>query len=262
MIAAALALVAAIEVGADAIPSTQRRATTRAVLTCVGFVAIAFAVHGASAVPLHVVAAIFILVLHAGTHRLGGEGTLRAFVAPIVRIAASAAAIARVAEPAHHALDAGWSDAFTAIATVLIAIGPGTAFVRAVLTHAHVAARLSGPVAATPGPSEPAPMTQDAAPPSDDASTDGDPASGDDEASTLLAGRWIGAFERGIVAVLVLHGAWSAVAFVFTAKSIARYRQLEQQRAAEYYLLGTLASVGWAIAVATGLPALIAMASS
>jgi hypothetical protein len=64
--------------------------------------------------------------------------------------------------------------------------------------------------------------------------------------TTGRAGRMIGFLERVICVVLILLGQWSSVALVFTAKSIARFKALEEQNFAEYYLLGTLASVTWA----------------
>jgi len=56
-------------------------------------------------------------------------------------------------------------------------------------------------------------------------------------------GRVIGKLERIIISVLILCNQIGAVGFVLTAKSIARYKQLEDKRFAEKYLVGTLASV-------------------
>lgn len=58
------------------------------------------------------------------------------------------------------------------------------------------------------------------------------------------SGRWIGMLERMLVLALSMLGEYSAIAFVFTAKSIARFKEIEQNRDfAEVYLLGTLTSV-------------------
>ena len=58
------------------------------------------------------------------------------------------------------------------------------------------------------------------------------------------SGRWIGMLERMLVLALSMLGEYSAIAFVFTAKSIARFKEIEQNRDfAELYLLGTLTSV-------------------
>lgn len=68
--------------------------------------------------------------------------------------------------------------------------------------------------------------------------------------SVLCAGRWIGILERAIVVVMTLWGEFGAIAFVLTAKSIARFDMLKNQQFAERYLIGTLASVAIAILAA------------
>ncbi|TEB07425.1 hypothetical protein Psch_00978 [Pelotomaculum schinkii] len=64
-------------------------------------------------------------------------------------------------------------------------------------------------------------------------------------------GKYIGIFERTIILTLVLYGSYSAVAFVLTAKSIARFNELKNKDFAEYYLIGTLVSL--LIAIGGGL---------
>jgi len=56
-------------------------------------------------------------------------------------------------------------------------------------------------------------------------------------------GSIIGMLERVIVAVLLLCNQYSAIGLVLTAKSIARFKQLEEKEFAEKYLIGTLASL-------------------
>lgn len=64
------------------------------------------------------------------------------------------------------------------------------------------------------------------------------------------AGAIIGALERIIVCVMVFLGEYASVAVVLTAKSIARYNRLKAEpRFAEYYLIGTLSSIAYAILV-------------
>lgn len=71
------------------------------------------------------------------------------------------------------------------------------------------------------------------------------------DTSAAHSGKWIGIFERLIVAALSLMSQYSAIAFIFTAKSIARFKQLESDKDfAEVYLLGSLASVFLAMASA------------
>ncbi len=60
-------------------------------------------------------------------------------------------------------------------------------------------------------------------------------------------GATIGALERLLIVVLVLTGAEAAVGLVIAAKTLARFKQLDDRGFAEYYLLGTLASVSVAI---------------
>jgi len=69
-------------------------------------------------------------------------------------------------------------------------------------------------------------------------------------ASSENRGEWIGVLERVITLTFVLTGNYSAVAFALTAKSIARFKELDDRNFAEYYLLGTSTSV--AVALITG----------
>jgi hypothetical protein len=64
-------------------------------------------------------------------------------------------------------------------------------------------------------------------------------------------GRTIGILERVILLTLVILGQWGALGFVIAAKSIARFKDLDQRDFSERYLIGTLASV--AVAIASGL---------
>lgn len=63
------------------------------------------------------------------------------------------------------------------------------------------------------------------------------------------AGSIIGKLERLIIAVLVIFDQIGGIGFVLTAKSIARFKQFEEQGFAEKYLVGTLASASIAIIV-------------
>lgn len=55
-------------------------------------------------------------------------------------------------------------------------------------------------------------------------------------------GFWIGILEREIILMLGLMGQYGAIGFVLTAKSLARFKQLEDKSFAEKYLVGTLLS--------------------
>jgi hypothetical protein len=91
------------------------------------------------------------------------------------------------------------------------------------------------------------------------ASAAGPPAAGIDPTAGQMAapsvpsgapariGATIGALERLLVVAFILANAEVAVGFVIAAKTIARFKQLDDRGFAEYYLLGTLASVSVAI---------------
>jgi hypothetical protein len=64
---------------------------------------------------------------------------------------------------------------------------------------------------------------------------------------TDRTGKWIGILERLIVLTLILNDALGSVAFILTAKSIARFNELSNRDFAEYYLVGTLFSTMLAI---------------
>jgi len=63
------------------------------------------------------------------------------------------------------------------------------------------------------------------------------------------AGKVIGMLERGIILTFALLGEYGAISFVFVAKSMARFKQLEKRQFAEYYLIGTLLSFFFALIV-------------
>lgn len=69
-------------------------------------------------------------------------------------------------------------------------------------------------------------------------------------------GRLIGILERALVLTLLLVGEWGVVGFVLAAKSIARFEELKRQAFAEYYLIGTLLSVLFAIGTGLALQAI------
>lgn len=60
-------------------------------------------------------------------------------------------------------------------------------------------------------------------------------------------GYYIGIIERLIILILVVNNALAGTAFIFTAKSIARFNELNDKQFAEYYLVGTLTSTALAM---------------
>jgi len=63
------------------------------------------------------------------------------------------------------------------------------------------------------------------------------------------AGRAIGYLERLLTLTFVLLGEYEALALVLAAKSIARFQELKERKFAEYYLIGTLSSILFAMLV-------------
>jgi hypothetical protein len=68
----------------------------------------------------------------------------------------------------------------------------------------------------------------------------------------LARGRLIGVLERAVVLTLVLLGQFGALGLVLAAKSVARFKSLDDRDFAEYFLIGTLASVLVALVVGVG----------
>jgi len=68
--------------------------------------------------------------------------------------------------------------------------------------------------------------------------------------ASARVGSTIGILERILIVVFVLTGTDVAIGFVVAAKTLARFRLLDDRDFAEYYLLGTLASVSVAIVTA------------
>jgi hypothetical protein len=89
--------------------------------------------------------------------------------------------------------------------------------------------------------------------PDHDPTTDDPRPIGEGMASPAKLGATIGILERLVVVALVLAGQAAAIGLVIAAKTLARFKQLDDRKFAEYYLLGTLASV--AVALVTGLVA-------
>lgn len=80
--------------------------------------------------------------------------------------------------------------------------------------------------------------------------------------TSARVGATIGILERILTVTFVMTGTDVAIGFVVAAKTLARFRLLDDRAFAEYYLLGTLASVSVAILTAiAGRAALAALLS-
>ncbi len=62
-------------------------------------------------------------------------------------------------------------------------------------------------------------------------------------------GKLIGQLERALIFLLVLIGQPAGIGFLVAAKSVLRFKESEEQKLAEYVLIGTLLSFGLAIAL-------------
>lgn len=71
----------------------------------------------------------------------------------------------------------------------------------------------------------------------------------DETRTRLRYGGRIGSLERIVSVVMMYLGQYAAIALVFTAKSVVRFKDFENRDFAEYYLYGTLMSVVTAVAV-------------
>lgn len=71
-------------------------------------------------------------------------------------------------------------------------------------------------------------------------------------ASHPRVGHLIGSFERLLIAGGVLAGAWEILVAVIALKTVARFKELDEKLDAEYFLVGSLFSIVWAIVITYG----------
>ncbi|MCT4632839.1 MAG: DUF3307 domain-containing protein [Firmicutes bacterium] len=64
-----------------------------------------------------------------------------------------------------------------------------------------------------------------------------------DEVNT---GKWIGVLERILILIFLYSNQLSAIGFIIAAKSLARFKMMENKIFSEYYLIGTLLSLVYA----------------
>ena len=73
----------------------------------------------------------------------------------------------------------------------------------------------------------------------------------------ISRGRTIGALERALALTLVLLGEDAAIGWIIAAKSLARFKALEDREFAEYFLICTLASFLLALLAGIGMRMLL-----
>ncbi len=118
------------------------------------------------------------------------------------------------------------------------------------------------PTPTADGTPPPEPSAADVAPPAAGPASAPDRAAvpaGHSSATPARVGATIGVLERLLIVAFILTGAAAATGLVVAAKTLARFKQLDDRQFAEYYLLGTLASV--AVAIGSALVAAAALAS-
>lgn len=69
------------------------------------------------------------------------------------------------------------------------------------------------------------------------------------DADSPPAGWIIGWLERLVLALGIVLQSWQVVAAVIALKSVARFKELDKQGFAEYFLVGSLFSLLWAVLV-------------
>jgi hypothetical protein len=69
----------------------------------------------------------------------------------------------------------------------------------------------------------------------------------DNQEGKINMGKYVGIIERALILTLVTFGSLSSIGIIFTAKSLARFKKLEEKHFVEYYLLGTLTSIFMAV---------------
>ena len=65
----------------------------------------------------------------------------------------------------------------------------------------------------------------------------------------VKAGRYIGLLERMLIVIGLIMGTWEVIVAVVALKTVARYNDLDDQLTAEYFLIGSLASILWALII-------------
>lgn len=102
-------------------------------------------------------------------------------------------------------------------------------------------------------------------PPAEPPATEGEPPTAGAPSAPIIgmrnAGRYIGWLERALTITFILIGHPEGVGFLLAAKSILRFRDVQDQtdrHQAEYIIIGTFLSFGWALLVALATKAAMA----
>lgn len=154
-------------------------------------------------------------------------------------LAGVTAVLAAAAAPA-----SGFLASAVPVVAALAAVTGGGPVVRTVLVAGGVGQRTG------PGP-DPEGSPDDGSGDDTDAPDSPAPAPADPaEAGPLRGGRVIGYLERLAVVTTLMAGWPEGLAIILAVKSLARYPELRAPHAAEQFIMGTFASVMWAVGMA------------
>jgi hypothetical protein len=176
--------------------------------------------------------------------RVVADPVLPAAVVSVLLLAVAAVLAADV-DDAH-----GWRLATALVLGVLAATTAGSNVVRAVFRSMRgefVPARVRDTVRVRAGDADDVRDAGDRSEPAEPAEA---PRTADRPETVLRGGAWIGYLERAAVAVTVLAGWPEGVALVLAVKGVGRYSELRETNAPETFIIGTLASMLWAVAAA------------
>jgi hypothetical protein len=62
-------------------------------------------------------------------------------------------------------------------------------------------------------------------------------------------GRLIGTLERALIAAGIVFASWEILVAVIALKTVARFKDLDERIHAEYFLVGSLFSIAWALLI-------------
>ncbi len=156
--------------------------------------------------------------------------------------AAVAAALAAAAGPA-----TGFLASAVPVVAALAAVTGGGPVVRTVLVAGGVGVR---PDTGSDAPGAPDHEPGNDADTPDSTENPGPGPAGTGEGGPLRGGRVIGYLERLAVVTTLMAGWPEGLAIILAVKSLARYPELRAPHAAEQFIMGTFASVMWAVGMA------------
>lgn len=202
---------------------------------------------------------VLVLLLLAAAAPLLLTPLRRAVADPVLPVAvlaalllALAAALAAQADPVH-----GWRLAAALVIGVLAATTSGSLVVRGVfrlMRREFLPARTRPSTASTASAaltaSAASAASTDPLPRAETTAVEERPDDADRPESVLRGGAWIGYLERAAVASTLLAGWPEGVALVLAVKGVGRYAELRETNAPETFIIGTLASLLWAVAAA------------